>query len=113
MLAAVLEQRGYKVFTFENGQAVKEALKNWQRRGESVDLLVTDIHMPVVNGLQVLAWVHQHNPWLRCIAITAFGDPTLHERAHALGADRVIDKPFCISGFCSQIHQLISPRTGP
>jgi len=48
----------------------KEAIVTLRRH--TISLLITDIRMPVMNGLELLAFVNEHYPKLPCIAITAY-----------------------------------------
>ena len=57
------------------------------------DLILSDLRMPALTGLEVLEFLHDlpHPPF---ICMTAFGDPQTHETARKLGAAATIDKPF-------------------
>ena len=69
---------------------------------ERVDLLVTDIQMPKVDGLALLAHVSRHHPSLPCFVMTAYGSPELRAK---MPEDllRFYQKPFDIENLATDI----------
>jgi len=62
-----------------------------------VDLVVTDIVMPKLDGFELIRAVHQHHPGTKIVAVSGMpplGAMTLVEAARRLGADDAIAKPF-------------------
>jgi CheY-like chemotaxis protein len=85
----MLASAGYKVTAVRNGlQAFAEILVN------RPDLIVTDIAMPVLSGLDLIVAVKSDDALadLPVVAITSFGEK-VREQARAAGATAVIDKP--------------------
>lgn len=58
-----------------------------------VVLLLSDINMPGMNGLELLKRVKTDFPTLKVVMVTAYGDDANRQAAHALGADDFITKP--------------------
>jgi CheY-like chemotaxis protein len=58
------------------------------------DAIVTDIMMPGLTGMEILAGLAEVRRRPAVVVITAFGDERTHRRAKALGAICVLDKPF-------------------
>ncbi len=58
-----------------DGKAAIEALGNHR-----ISLLITDIHMPEVNGLELLAYVNTHHPAIPCFVMTAYDSPTIQKK---------------------------------
>lgn len=48
--------------------------------------VILDLHMPKVNGLDVLKYIREYFPSTRVIIVSMFGDPTIHREAVRLGA---------------------------
>jgi CheY-like chemotaxis protein len=68
-------------------------------------VLVSDIRMPAMGGLEVVGHLRGMGWRGRIILITAFGDQETHDRALALGASAVLDKPFELETLCAAIEQ--------
>jgi YesN/AraC family two-component response regulator len=71
-----------------------EALKKIEA-GE-FDLIITDIAMPGINGLDLLSMIKSKHPKTRVIVITAYGSDERKEQAINRGAEHYIEKPFDI-----------------
>ncbi len=89
VLAAHLRRDGHQVDAAEDGAQAIELLE-----AQPYQLLVTDLQMPEVGGLELLAWCREELPELPVIIITAYG--TVHSAVEALklGAHDYITKPF-------------------
>ncbi|MFX1285545.1 MAG: response regulator [Promethearchaeota archaeon] len=89
----VLEYEGYRVFSASNGE---EAIQFLNSNSEKPDLVLLDVLMPKVNGLEVCKWI-KDNPKLKNIPVLLFTakvgkkDRIAGEEA---GADAYINKPF-------------------
>lgn len=85
----ILELNGYHVCTAENGsQAIEQA------RSEQFDLLLTDILMPDMNGLEIAQAIKTFDPSIVCVAMTGFSTMDMVIEALRLGVDEFITKPF-------------------
>ena len=60
---------------------------------ESFNLLVSDLSMPRMDGLQVLAIVRRKFPQLRTVVLTGVADDQMRGRAYAMGIDLYLEKP--------------------
>jgi CheY-like chemotaxis protein len=77
------------------------------------DVVVTDLHLPHLDGIEVLERIRQ-NPALShlpAIVITAFADAATRQRARSLDA-RVLDKPFEPSDLLQRLGDLLPKRSG-
>jgi two-component system response regulator PilR (NtrC family) len=89
LLAIVLGREGYEVVAAENG---RQALDELERR--PVDLLISDIHMPDMTGLDVLRTAKGMNPDLAGIMVTAFASTETAIEALRMGAYDYNHNPF-------------------
>jgi CheY-like chemotaxis protein len=85
---------GYDVVT---AGGTDEALARVSRR--SFDLVITDLMMPEVDGLQLLEALKAINPSIVTVVMTAFDSPTIRARAERFGIYRYFTKPFSIHEF--------------
>lgn len=89
MLAIVLKKNGYDVTSKESGKTGLEKLKK-----ESFDLIISDIKMPDINGIELLKKIKAINPEIPVIMITAFASANDAVEAMKLGAEDYVTKPF-------------------
>lgn len=88
MFKLFLEAYGYEVFTAENGP---DGIALCQER--AIPLVLTDIRMPGMDGIEVLSRLKENNPATEVIVITGHGDMDLAIKALTLGATDFINKP--------------------
>lgn len=91
MLKAALERLGFRVITASDGS---EALIHIGKHEDKIKFLLTDINMPVVDGLVLARAVRQMVPEARVIAMTGVGDENKATQLRDLGVDGLILKPF-------------------
>jgi CheY-like chemotaxis protein len=63
-------------------------------RESRVDLLVTDVRMPGIDGVELLRWAKSTSPDIRTILMTAYEHEMVAQKVEELGVDRMIEKPF-------------------
>ena len=82
----------YKIFLASNGiEAIKVLAAN------QIDLLITDLNMPKMDGFELLAQMKSDHPRIPIIVISAFATPDIRTKVVDLGALRFISKPFSFS----------------
>ncbi|HWT79246.1 MAG TPA: sigma-54 dependent transcriptional regulator [Candidatus Methylomirabilis sp.] len=84
-----LAQEGYAVLSAASGEQGLELLKK-----EGADVVVTDVRMPGMDGLQVMESVRKIDPNIQVIILTAFGTIEMAVEAMKAGAFHYISKPF-------------------
>jgi len=88
-LKILLEKEGYRIVTAANGAEAIDIAAT-----DTIDLVVSDIRMPGINGLELLAILKAKTPALPVIMITAFASPDDAVEAMKNGAFDYITKPF-------------------
>jgi DNA-binding response OmpR family regulator len=94
--------RDYRVSITHSGE---QALKMFNDR--PIDLLVTDLRMPGINGLELIRQMQASSPHMRTILITAYGDGEIEAGARRLKVDRYIHKPFPITDLLSAVREVL------
>lgn len=102
-LKRMFEDKGISVLTSKNG---KDALDMLDK--QSPDLVVMDIMMPGMNGLQVLKEMQETSPKLLVIIMTAFGTTDTAIEAMRLGAYEYILKPFDVQKMWELVEKALS-----
>jgi DNA-binding NtrC family response regulator len=88
-LERILRRQGHTISSACNGADALEFVAN-----QSVDLVLCDIKMPGMNGLDVVKRIHEIRPDLPCIVITGFGSSERSLEALGAGAFWYLEKPF-------------------
>lgn len=81
-------RREYRVFAAENANAALEILS-----GQQIDVLLSDVRMPGMDGITLMQRALANNPELVCIILTAYGDVELAVEAMKKGATDFMTKP--------------------
>jgi DNA-binding NtrC family response regulator len=89
VIAMLLSDLDLQIFEAADGA---QAIDIFER--ETIDLVVTDLKLPKKSGMEVLAFIHDKNPEMPVIIITAFGSIDNAVEAIRLGAFDYVTKPF-------------------
>jgi two-component system, response regulator, stage 0 sporulation protein F len=87
-LSKILAHDGYEVSSAANGVEALNFL-----RSKSVELIITDINMPEMNGISFLRELNRKHPDSNVIMLTAYGEVESYLEAMNLGAFEYINKP--------------------
>jgi two-component system nitrogen regulation response regulator NtrX len=104
-LSGLLSDEGFEVSTAVNGY---EALKIID--AESPDLVLLDIWMPGIDGIETLKEIKKDNPHIQVIIITGHGTIETAVRATKLGAFDLIEKPLSIDKIILAINNALNFR---
>ena len=99
-----LKNEGYETITVHDGKQAIELLK----KQKDIDLLLTDLHMPQISGLELISHVrNEMKSHMPIVMLTRVGleDTVLH--AFELGADDYITKPFSPEELSLRIKRLL------
>jgi len=99
---------GYEVETAGSGE---EALALMQSR--TYDLIITDLRMPGINGLELIERARSRSPHTRLILMTAYGNRRVESTAYQLGACRYLSKPFHIQDLVAAVQSALEEMETP
>ena len=91
VLNTLLTVEGYQVVPIQDSNKAIQAIKS-----EEFDLLISDIRMTPVNGMELLRLAHDMRPAMAVIMVTAFGSVETAVEALRMGAYDYVTKPFKI-----------------
>ena len=101
----VLSAQDYHVETAENGdEGIRKVLSG------NYDLVLIDVMMPGVSGIDLISQIHQHNSDIVCIIITGFATVELAVRAIKEGAYDFLTKPFTTDELILVVNQGLERR---
>ncbi|MFC6381279.1 sigma 54-interacting transcriptional regulator [Psychrobacter glacincola] len=112
VLADTFEDAGLTVISFTQAQAAWTRLNDILQVSESAELLpdviLTDIRMPMMDGLSFSDWVHKHFPKLPIVIMTAHSDLTSAISSYQTGAFEYLPKPFDLDDAVATIYKAIN-----
>jgi CheY-like chemotaxis protein len=114
LVIEALQKDGYKVIGVPDGsQLLIRITSHYRLRPdpEPIDLIVTDIRMPVVSGLDIVQSLRDADWTTPVVVMTAFGNVETRLRADALGAV-LLDKPFKIALLRMVVRNLLVIKGG-
>jgi DNA-binding NtrC family response regulator len=100
LLAESLAFQGFRVSTAADGKRAWELV---QRMPFAYDLVLTDMQLPAMNGIELLSKIMTESPWIKVIVMTGMQDPDIKVKAELLGAFTVLSKPLGVE----QISQML------
>lgn len=100
----MLEASNYRVITASNG---REACDIFRERGEEINLVLTDMMMPVMDGADMIRDLKLLNPQLPVIASSGLAEAGREEQALRLGAQRFMAKPYTAVRLLWAVHDLL------
>jgi PAS domain S-box-containing protein len=95
-----LHELGYRTLEAENGQAALDRLA----QGESIDLLLVDVAMPGMNGVEMVRRAREHQPALRALFATGYADIDAFEHA---GSDLLLPKPYRLETLADLVRRAL------
>lgn len=90
LLRDILQIGGHHVIEAQDGELGIQYLE----KEKSVDLVLTDLGMPLRNGWEVARWIKMKSPGLPVVLITGWGENLDEEKIKEAGVDLIISKPF-------------------
>ncbi len=103
LVSQMLQLTGYKVFEASSGP---EAIGLMDRVGQPVDLLLTDIVMPSMNGGTLARRLSRQNPKMRVLFTSGYMDDVVVQEVVAMGA-QFLPKPFTLEGLTQKVRQVL------
>jgi DNA-binding response OmpR family regulator len=102
-VSVVLNREGFKTESARDGNEAMDMMRN-----NDYDLLVVDIHLPYISGLELVKYLRsdlgKNTPVL---VLTAFSNPQMQIQAKQLGINGYIVKPFNPSDLVSRIRSIV------
>jgi two-component system, cell cycle sensor histidine kinase and response regulator CckA len=104
-VASFLRVCGFKIFEAANGH---EALEVAERLDSSIDVLLTDIVMPRMNGQELARRMVERHPRIKILYMTGYTEEAVTVQGSLRDSEEFIVKPFPMRTLVNKIHQLFS-----
>ncbi|WP_040485784.1 cell cycle two-component system response regulator CpdR [Lutibaculum baratangense] len=102
-LVRALTNAGYEVIDFDNGLSAYTRLQE-----ESFTLLLTDIVMPEMDGIELARRATELDPDLKVMFITGFAAVALNPDSNAPANAKVLSKPFHLRDLVTQVERMLA-----
>jgi two-component system, cell cycle response regulator CpdR len=102
-LVKALENAGYRVVSYDNGRSAYDRL-----REEPFELLLTDIVMPEMDGIELARKATELDPDMKVMFITGFAAVALNPDNHAPKDAKVLSKPFHLRDLVTEVQRLLA-----
>jgi DNA-binding NtrC family response regulator len=106
LISGFLRRNGHEVVEAPSGRAALRILQT-----ELIDVVISDINMPDVDGLEVIRSVRELQPGLPVVAVTGGGmipGSVLLKTAQAMGAMRTLEKPFGLQELLESVEGVVA-----
>ena len=102
-LVKALEKAGHEVMSFAEGASAFEEIKQ-----TTFDLLLTDIVMPEMDGIELARRAAELDPALKIMFITGFAAVALHPDSKAPRDAKILSKPFHLRDLVAEVGRLMA-----
>jgi two-component system cell cycle sensor histidine kinase/response regulator CckA len=102
--ARALRNKGYKVIEARSGENALELLASHPR----IDVLVTDVVMPQMDGTELIKRVREQRPSMRVICISGYAEETFRKRLDSATDVHFLPKPFTLEQLAGKVKQVIA-----
>jgi CheY-like chemotaxis protein len=110
LLACILERDGYEVVRTADGVGLLTLIESatWEEPPRRYDAIVSDVDLPALNALDVLASLRPARGDTPVVLVTAFGDARARAKAERLGVRAVLDKPLDVDRFRAVVREAVA-----
>jgi PAS domain S-box-containing protein len=103
----ILEQLGYTVLTAADGE---EALTLFREQGSAIELIISDVVMPRMNGPDLIAALRREGHKVPVLFATGYASSEILREHHTLGGARFIEKPWTVESLARQVREVLDGR---
>lgn len=103
---SILEQAGFRVYLADDG---KDGYDFFIQHNDHIDLILMDLHMPILDGYEATKLIRKVNPSIPIIAMTADAVTGVEEKCRKAGISDFVSKPFEPDSLVARINATLSP----
>ena len=104
MLQESLTNAGYRVLEASDGT---DAIRKWEKQARSIDLLLTDVVMPLVNGRQLAQRMTSAGPQMRVIYMSGYADDVIAYHGILDESTTLVQKPFSPDTLLQKVREVL------
>lgn len=105
-ISLTLKAAGYSVDSAKDGQEAFDKIRQRLKNDTGFDLIITEISMPNMNGLNLITKLHRHNMWIPVIMINRHSEKNTVVKPLRKGFVDYIDNPFEVKDLVQSVNSL-------
>ncbi len=109
-LSLILRKSGFLVTSAEDGEKAFQMIEDIISQAGKIDMLVTDIQMPGMNGIEIIDKLRKKNIDLPCLVITGYSNKATMKELLSKGCADYLDKPFEPEEFIKQVNKVLEKK---
>ena len=109
MAARALEMQGYSVL---RASSPADAVRLAAESERVIDLLLTDVVMPAMNGRDLALAIIQRHPRIKVLFMSGYSADLVRGQREMLGASHFIGKPFTLADLAQKVRAVLDPADG-
>ena len=109
VVRGALHTCGYQILEARHGE---EALRIWKARGPSIDLIITDVVMPVMNGPDFVRQARETNPNVKVLFMSGYTEHGFSAHGEMGPADGFLQKPFAPAALARKTREVLDGKAG-
>lgn len=106
ILSQMLQSEGYTVLALPNGEEAMAYAR--KKNAGKIDLLIADLVMPKVGGLELASWFHENFPTAKILIISGYTNEMVIFEEKLAATTSFLPKPLYSSAFKSKVAELLS-----
>lgn len=110
LASRILRGRGYSVISAENGRHALDLLAAHPSR---IDMLVTDVVMPEMNGRDLADRLEMMRPGVKVLFMSGYAPEAVEQHGVIAHGTMFLEKPFSPEGLLQKVQQILEPAPGP
>ena len=107
--SSALKNKGYSVVEAQSGP---EALEIMRKRGEEIDVIITDVMMPGMNGPSLISEIQKNYPKIKVVFISGYAEEAFSD-AYGVEEEKdfnFLSKPFTLQQLASKVRDVIDMK---
>jgi PAS domain S-box-containing protein len=105
--ARALRTKGYSVFEAKSGETALEQIRG---ADDGIDLLITDVVMPVIDGPRLVREVRELDRWIKVIFISGYAEDAFRQRLDSERDIHFLAKPFSLKQLAMKVKEVLDTR---
>ncbi|MDQ7065563.1 MAG: response regulator [candidate division KSB1 bacterium] len=104
IVTKMLQENNYRVIAVENPE---KAIHLAAQKKDSIDLLLTDVIMPGLNGKELYEEVRRYCPQIRVLFMSGYTDDIINQDAFPASETHFLQKPFTMEKLCEKVREVL------